>query len=824
VRDQRDDTVRANEAKLLAILRAIPGVVYVKDRDGRMLMANQGAADLIGKPLEDFIGKTDLEFLEDKAEAEVVMATDRRIMAGGKKEIVEEVITAPDGRPTVWMSTKTPFFNSEGNVIGLIGSSIDFTEQRAARDILARSQEALQSERNRLLQMYQQAPGLMAMLDGPDHIFSLTNPAYMALIGHREVIGKSVREALPEVAGQGFFELLDLVFENGEPYVASTARISLQRAPDLPLEERFLDFVYQPIFGAGGNPSGIFFQGSDVTERTLAEAALREREEQLRLATDAADVGLWDVDVVNDVLFWQPRVKALFGISSDVSVSMADFYAGLHPNDAAATAAAYSRAANPDVRATYDVEYRTIGKEDGVIRWVAAKGRGRFDENGRCVRMIGTAVDISERKRSETQILELNETLEQQVQERTAALLAAEDQLRQAQKMEAVGQLTGGIAHDFNNLLAGISGSLELLESRLTEGRLSAAPKYIDAARGATRRAAALTQRLLAFSRRQTLDPKSVNVNNLVSGMTDLIQRSVGPTIALELVEGPCLWPTLIDPSQLENALLNLCINSRDAMPQGGCLTVTTANTWVESSEAKRLDLPAGDYVALLVKDSGHGMPPDVISRVFEPFYTTKPLGQGTGLGLSMVYGFVRQSKGQIEISSEVGQGTTISIYLPRYAGGVEVEQASLVAEAAERVADDRTILVIDDEPTVRMTVIDVLEDAGYRTLEAADGPEGFEILRSSAIIDLLVTDVGLPGGLNGRQVADAARVFRPELKVLFITGYAETTVMGDAQLGSDTMVVVKPFEVGSLVAKVKSLLHGKPIAQRESDRGPILG
>jgi PAS domain S-box-containing protein len=356
VRDQRDDTVRANEAKLLAILRAIPGVVYVKDRDGRMLMANQGAADLIGKPLEDFIGKTDLEFLEDKAEAEVVMATDRRIMAGGKKEIVEEVITAPDGRPTVWMSTKTPFFNSEGNVIGLIGSSIDFTEQRAARDILARSQEALQSERNRLLQMYQQAPGLMAMLDGPDHIFSLTNPAYMALIGHREVIGKSVREALPEVAGQGFFELLDLVFENGEPYVASTARISLQRAPDLPLEERFLDFVYQPVFGAGGNPSGIFFQGSDVTERTLAEAALREREEQLRLATDAADVGLWDVDVVNDVLFWQPRVKALFGISSDVSVSMADFYAGLHPNDAAATAAAYSRAADPDVRATYDVE------------------------------------------------------------------------------------------------------------------------------------------------------------------------------------------------------------------------------------------------------------------------------------------------------------------------------------------------------------------------------------------------------------------------------------------------------------------------------------
>jgi PAS domain S-box-containing protein len=655
--------------------------------------------------------------------------------------------------------------------------------------------------------MYQQAPGLMAMLDGPDHIFSLTNPAYMALIGYRDVIGKSVRDALPEIAGQGFFELLDQVFESGQPYVAVTSPVSLQRTPEGPLEERYLDFVYQPVFGPEGKPEGIFFQGSDVTERTLAEAALREREEQLRLATEAADVGLWDVDVVNDVLFWQPRVKALFGISSDVPVSMTDFYAGLHPDDAEATAAAYARAADPDVRATYDVEYRTIGKEDGVIRWVAAKGRGRFDENGRCVRVIGTAVDISARKRSEAQILELNNTLERRVQERTAALLAAEDQLRQAQKMEAVGQLTGGIAHDFNNLLAGISGSLELLESRITEGRLSAAPKYIDAARGATRRATALTQRLLAFSRRQTLDPKAVNVNGLVSDMTDLIQRSIGPAISFEVVEEPNLWPTLIDPSQLENALLNLCINARDAMPDGGHLSVTTANLPIEGNEASRLDLVSGDYVALFVKDGGHGMPPEVISRVFEPFYTTKPLGQGTGLGLSMVYGFVRQSKGQIEISSDVGNGTTISIYLPRYQGATEAEQTSASAIHLEHEADDRTILVIDDEPIVRMMIIDMLEDAGYRTLEAADGPEGFEILRSSTHIDLLVTDVGLPGGMNGRQVADAARVTRPDLKVLFITGYAESSVMGDAQLGRDTQVIAKPFEVSSLIAKVKSLL-----------------
>jgi PAS domain S-box-containing protein len=794
-----------------AILQAIPGVVYVKDRAGRMLMANQGTADLIGKPYEDFIGKTDLEFLDDQAQAQAIMDTDRRVMESGIRHIVEELVSLPDGTPAVWMSTKTPCLDAHGQVVGLIGTSVDITEQRAARDLLARSQQELRSERDRLVQMYQQAPALIAMLDGPAHVFSFTNPAYTALIGHRDVLGKPVRQALPDIAGQGFFELLDQVYRTGEPYVANSSLVSLQPDPDGPFIERYIDFVYQPVTGPDGRVTGIFFQGSDVTERGVTETALREREEQLRLATEAADIGLWDVDVINGILFWQPRVKALFGISADVDVSMADFYAGLHPEDAAATAAAYAAAADPSLRAAYDVEYRTIGKEDGIIRWVGAKGRGRFDDHGRCVRMIGTAIDISARKQSEAEIRRLNENLEQQVQTRTAALLAAEDQLRQAQKMEAVGQLTGGIAHDFNNLLAGISGSLELLDRRLDQGRLTELPKYIAMAQGAARRASSLTQRLLAFSRRQTLDAKAVDVNRLVNDMLDLIQRSAGPAITLQVAAASALWTTFIDPSQLENTLLNLCINARDAMPDGGTLGITTENRRIDGSAAKRLDLTDGDYIALAVTDSGHGMSPETLNHVFEPFYTTKPLGQGTGLGLSMTYGFVRQSKGQVEITSELGHGTTICIYLPRHAGPADAKPASPAApgDTSEVSPPEATILVIDDEPTVRMMVVEVLRDAGYRTLSATDGPDALVRLQSAGHIDLLVTDVGLPGGLNGRQVADAARVLRPALKVIFITGYAESTIIDQTHLGPQTQILTKPFAVDALLARVRALLTG---------------
>ncbi|CAN5264053.1 hypothetical protein BH09PSE1_BH09PSE1_02850 [soil metagenome] len=389
-----------------------------------------------------------------------------------------------------------------------------------------------------------------------------------------------------------------------------------------------------------------------------------------------------------------------------------------------------------------------------------------------------------------------------------AQLAGAQEALRQSQKMEAVGQLTGGIAHDFNNLLAGITGSLELLARRLSEGRLNGMERYIDAAQGSAQRAASLTQRLLAFSRRQTLDPKATDVNRLIAGMEDLIRRSVGPDVEVEVVGAGGLWTTRIDPSQLENALLNLCINARDAMaPAGGRLTIETANKWLDDRAGRERDLPPGQYVSLCVTDTGSGMTPDIQAQVFDPFFTTKPLGQGTGLGLSMIHGFVRQSGGQVRIYSEVGKGTTMCLYLPRFTGDLETADETDAA-ALPHGGHGETVLVIDDEETVRMLVVEVLTDAGYHVLEAPDGPSGLDILRTDVRIDLLITDVGLPGGMNGRQVADAAREVRPALKVLFITGYAENAAVGNGHLDPGMEVMTKPFVMAALGEKVRDMVE----------------
>ncbi|KMO30527.1 hypothetical protein VP06_21630 [Methylobacterium aquaticum] len=421
------------------------------------------------------------------------------------------------------------------------------------------------------------------------------------------------------------------------------------------------------------------------------------------------------------------------------------------------------------------------------------------DAEGRVIGAFHFAKDISDRVRAETE------------------LAATQEALRQAQKMEAVGQLTGGLAHDFNNLLAGISGSLELMQTRLAQGRFKDVERYMAAAQGAAKRAAALTHRLLAFSRRQTLDPRPTDVDRLARGMQELIQRTVGPGIALEVVAAPDAWPALVDPSQLENALLNLCLNARDAMPDGGRIVVATANRTIDARTARRHDMPEGEYVRLRVTDTGTGMAPDVIARVFEPFFTTKPIGEGTGLGLSMIYGFAQQSGGQVRITSEVGRGTTVSLYLPRHAGAVPGEAETGTPPPLPRSAGGETVLVVDDEPTVRMLVTDILEDLGYSAIEAGDSAAGLRVLRSDVRIDLLVTDIGLPGGMNGRQMAEAARETRPDLKVLLITGYAETAILGNGSVSPGMAVLTKPFSIETMAARIRSIIE----AGRERERRP---
>ena len=413
-------------------------------------------------------------------------------------------------------------------------------------------------------------------------------------------------------------------------------------------------------------------------------------------------------------------------------------------------------------------------------------------------------IDLSE---SERRLQSTLETLEQQVEERTAQLRHNEEALRQSQKMEAVGQLTGGIAHDFNNMLTGIIGSLELLRRRLARGRLDDLDSLIDLGVTSANRAAGLTHRLLAFSRRQSLDSKAVEMNALVQSMGELLQRSLNESIQLDMRLNDKLWVAEADPNQLESALLNLVLNARDAMPDGGKLVVETSNQVLhpEFTEAYP-SLEPGDYVMLSVTDNGSGMPQSVINRAFDPFFTTKPIGQGTGLGLSMIYGFSKQSRGHVSIDSEIDQGTTVKLYLPRFRGE-ELDHPVCDIQQAPDALDGETVLIVEDDPAVRVLVSAVLSELGYAFVEASDADGAMPILNSTQRIDLLISDVGLPG-MNGRQLAEIGRQYRPGLKVLFITGYAEHAAVRGGFLDSGMQMITKPFTFDLLTAKVREMIN----------------
>lgn len=445
----------------------------------------------------------------------------------------------------------------------------------------------------------------------------------------------------------------------------------------------------------------------------------------------------------------------------------------------------------------------------------------RRDAGGSLLYIRMTVFKATDRRRYERELLaarteaqsaaeriqSLNEQLQAQITEIEAARRKSEELLRQAQKMEAIGQLTGGIAHDFNNLLAGITGSLEILERRLEQGRIDSLARYVSAARGAAKRAATLTHRLLAFSRRQQLEPQATDVNRVIGDFEDMLRRSLGPAVRLNVVGAGGLWSTVIDRNQLENAVLNLCINARDAMPQGGMVTIETSNKWLDQPVALERDMRPGQYVALCVTDTGTGMTPEVLTRAFDPFFTTKPSGVGTGLGLAMVHAFVRQAGGQVRIYSELGQGTTICLYLPRHRGPVAEPEALTTTTGSWQALHAETILIVDDEPTIRMMAGEALTEAGYHIVEAADGPTALKLLETSARFDLLITDLGLPGGLRGEHLANAAKATREDLKILFVTGYAENSVLETGVLAPDCRVLTKPFSIDALILAVASLL-----------------
>jgi signal transduction histidine kinase len=556
------------------------------------------------------------------------------------------------------------------------------------------------------------------------------------------------------------------------------------------------------------------------SEPEYAAIRLRETEELLELAQEAGRVGIFEWQVSSGAVHLSPRFLALYGVA-DFDGPYETWLKSIFREDVLHISNLFDTAfAAQDREINFEFRVNVPGSND--LKWIEARNLAFYDADGRAERVVGMNVDITERKRMLAQLRAFTETLEEAVKDRTRALeienearRKAEELLRQAQKMEAVGQLTGGVAHDFNNLLTIVLGGLDIIGRQMPALGTSPAADRIargkDMALQGVQRAITLTARLLAFSRQQPLAPKSIDANRLVGGTSEFLRRALGEAISLETVLAGGLWLTFADPNQLENALLNLAFNARDAMPDGGKLTIETANCYLDESYLRSIPEPvtAGQYVLIAVADCGTGMDQATLERVFEPFFTTKEAGCGTGLGLSQVYGFVRQSAGHVRIYSEVGEGTTVKIYLPRHAGAEERADDAEPAESLTGVHGSETILVVEDDAALRAYAVESLSEHGYHVLAAGNAKEALKILEAGTKIDLLFTDVIMPGGVNGRQLADNARRWRPDLKVLFTTGYTRNAIVHHGRLDPGVHMIGKPYSFSALGAKVRSMLDG---------------
>ncbi len=782
LRRSAQEALRESESYVRILLDSTAEGLYAVDRDGATTVCNrafldmlgfQGEEQVVGRKLHDVIHHTH----PDGSAYPVADCPIFRCAATGEPvHVVGEVFFRADGSPLPVEYWAHPILR-DGVLQGAICTFLDVSERQAAETALRASEAQFRA--------FAQAV--------PNHVWAAPPDGRLDWFNERVYAYSGAAEG--ELDGADW---ISMVHPADRENAGARWRTSLSTGAPYETEFRLrrADGVFRWHIGravAIHDDDGAIRRwvgtNTDIEDQKATAAALSELNEALearvKARTRERDRAWRNSKELRIVLDLQgvlkdvsPASTAILDLTPEEMLgrTIFDF---IHPDDLPATYGALASTAR-DSLPKFENRYRHKDGDYRWLSWIAGPEDGLIYATGR---------DITEDKA------------------RQAALAQAQEALRQAQKMEAVGQLTGGLAHDFNNLLTGITGSLEMMKTRMAQGRLAGVERYIDVAQGAARRAASLTQRLLAFSRRQTLDPKPTDMNRLVNGMEELIRRTVGPAVALEVVGASGLWTTSIDPSQLENALLNLCINARDAMPDGGRLTVETHNKWLDERAAREQDLPPGQFVSLCVTDTGTGMTPEVIARAFDPFFTTKPLGQGTGLGLSMIYGFARQSGGQVRIYSEVAKGTTMCLYLPRHHGAsAQDDLFGVDAEAALRGAGEM-VLVVDDEPTIRMLVAEVLEDNGYKAIEAPDGPTGLRLLQSEAKIDLLITDVGLPGGMNGRQLADAGRVSRPGLKTLFITGYAENAAVGNGHLEPGMHVLTKPFAMDALAAKLRDIL-----------------
>jgi PAS domain S-box-containing protein len=774
-----DSALRGSEERNRRIVEGVKDyAVFVADLEGTVTDWTPGAQVIFGWPAEEIVGQSCALLFTPEDQAAGVPAHELTTARDKGCANDERWHLRYDGSRFFANGSVRPLHDDAGQVAGFIKIARDETERRATEARLRASEEF----NSRILASSADCIKVLD-LDGRLEFMSEGGMCVMEVEDFQAIEGA----CWPDFwQGEEHARALEAIAEAKR---GGTGRFQ-GFATTMKGSPRWWDVIVTAMTGPEGRPDKLLSISRDVTGTKAAEVQLRELNETLeaqvaertadrdrmwRLSTDLMLVARLDATITAT----NPAWSRLLGWS-DAELAGHSFIELVHPDDQETTIAEVGRLSQGATTFRFENRYRASDGSYRWISWIAVPDESLIHAVGRDV------------------------TAERQAAEELAK---AQDALRQAQKMEAVGQLTGGLAHDFNNLLTGIMGNLELLQLRVARGRFDDVDRLINAAQGAGRRAASLTQRLLAFSRRQTLDPKPTDVNRLIAGMEELLRRTVGASADIEIVGAGGLWPAMIDAGQLENALLNLCINARDAMPDGGRITIETANKWLDDRAAKARDLPPGQYLSICVTDTGTGMTPEVIDRAFEPFYTTKPLGQGTGLGLSMIYGFARQSGGQVRIYSEVGQGTTMCIYLPRYMGDADTDEASGTVDG-QAGGSGETVLVVDDEATIRHLVDEVLDELGYTVIGAADGAGGLKVLQSGSRIDLLVTDVGLPNGMNGRQLADAARAFRPDLKVLFITGYAENAAVGNGLLEPGMELLTKPFTLDDLTRKVRDMLE----------------
>ncbi|MFE1603129.1 PAS domain-containing protein [Methylobacterium sp. ID0610] len=764
--------------------------------DNPIVFANAAFQALTGYAEEDLVGRN-CRLLQGPGTDPETVARIRAAVAEGREVRSSILNYRKDGSPFWNELFVAPVFDEAGNLINFFASQVDATlahEAEAAQKRLGAAEDRL-AEVQRHLALTLSAAGIAGTWDWdiPGRRLQV-DERFAALHG---ITVPAVPGSVPTSAFFASIHPLDRTrirlavsgVLNGAEVFDKEYRL---RAPDGTV--RWVHARGRCLYGPDEAP--VRFTG------VLVEITDQKRvEERLRIAQTAGRVGAFEYVPGFATVAVSPQFCSLLGLMPAEILATSTVNALVVEGDPPLM--------DPALRDVGELPYtetRLRLADSGEIRWLARRGEAIRDNETSDLRHVGVVYDVTAAKHAEGALRELNDTLEIRVREAIAEREQAEEQLRQAQKMEAVGQLTGGIAHDFNNLLTGIVGALDLMQTRLTEGRTENLGRYAGLAMTSAQRAAALTHRLLAFSRRQPLEAKPVDVNRLVSSMDELLRRTLGEHIRLEIVVAGGLWLTLCDPNQLENAVLNLAINARDAMPDGGGLTIETANAFLDDAYAAReIGVKAGQYVCVCVSDTGIGMPPEVISRAFDPFFTTKPLGQGTGLGLSMIYGFAKQSEGNVKIYSEPGQGTTVKLYLPRYRG--EIDPPAAPRREAPRAERGETVLVVEDDATVRTLVTEVLQELGYDTLEAPDGSAGLHVLQSDAHIDLLITDVGLPG-INGRQLADQARLARPQLKVLFMTGYAENAAFGNGQIGHGMQMITKPFAVDALATKIRAIFE----------------